>query len=290
LTARLGEEILASAAKLRRRFFMVQRSVRGAVVAAFLSGVGAACLCAQAGLQTLDEPRESLSNGGLNHSLAAAPVTGQPFSAEQFEKHGRTLTDGTNILHFGHHFIARDSAGRIRVEQPCGCAPDHVQMVEVYVMDPVLGTLTTWRQGGDGPRIAHVAKWKPRSEQQATLPVRQPVANSSRPQPIITTDELPAQAIENLPMKATRITTVVPAGRSGNDRPITKTHTLWTSVDLKLVFMEQWEDPRTGVRTVGLANFSRKEPDPALFRPPNGYRFENSEQMVKELTAKAGEN
>jgi hypothetical protein len=259
--------------------------MRCAAVVLFLSAVGAA----QVGLQTLEEPREPLSNGGLNHSLAAAPVTGQPFSAEQFEKHGRTLTDGTNILHFGHHFIARDSAGRIRVEQPCGCAPDHEQMVEIYVMDPVAGTLTTWRQGGDLPKIAHVAKWKPRSEQQRP-PAPKPATNSSRPQPIVTTDELPAQTIDNLPMKAVRITTVVPAGRSGNDRPITKTHTLWTSVDLKLVFMEQWEDPRTGVRTVGLANFSRKEPDPALFRPPNGYRLESSEETVKQLVANAGEN
>jgi len=268
---------------------MHQRSLRGLGVAALLSAAGVAGLCAQAGLQTLEEPREALSNGGLNHSLAAAPVTGQPFSAEQFEKHGRTLTDGTNILHFGHHFIARDSAGRIRVEQPCGCAPDHVQKVEVYVMDPVLGTLTTWRQGGDEPKIAHVARWKPRSEQPKP-PVRQTAANPSRPQPIVTAEELPAQSIDNVPMKAARITTVVPAGRSGNDRPITKTHTLWTSEDLKLVFMEQWEDPRTGVRTVGLANFSRKEPDPALFRPPNGYRVEDSEQTVKEWTAKAGQD
>jgi len=65
---------------------MHQRSMHSAAVAAFLSVVGAACLCAQAGVQ--DEPRESLSNGGLNHSLVAVPVTGQPFSAEQFEKHG----------------------------------------------------------------------------------------------------------------------------------------------------------------------------------------------------------
>jgi hypothetical protein len=246
----------------------------------------AAFLGAQAVAQTAEEPRESLSNGGLNHSLAAVPVNGQPFSAEQFEKHGKTLNDGTNIEHFGHHFIARDSAGRIRVEQPCGCAPGHVQKVEVYVMDPVLGTLTTWREGGDEPKIAHVAKWKPRGEQ-PSAPIRQPATNSSRPQPIITTDELPTQTIDHLPMQVTRVTTVVPAGRSGNDRPITKVHTFWKSEDLKLVFMEQWEDPRTGVRTVGLANFTRKEPDPALFHPPNGYRLENSEQMLKDLTAKA---
>ena len=105
------------------------------------------------------------------------------------------------------------------------------------------------------------------------------------------TEKLEPQTIEGVPAEGKRITTTWPEGsRMGNDRPITKTHTLWTSEDLKLVFMEQWEDPRTGVRTVGLANFSRKEPDPALFRPPNGYRVEDSEQTVKEWTAKAGQD
>jgi hypothetical protein len=77
--------------------------------------------------------------------------------------------------------------------------------------------------------------------------------------------------IDSLPMKVTKTTTIVPAGRSGNDAPITKVHELWTSEDLKLTFMERWEDPRTGVRTVALVNFKRAEPDPGLFRVPNGY-------------------
>jgi hypothetical protein len=70
------------------------------------------------------------------------------------------------------------------------------------------------------------------------------------------------------------VTTIVPAGRSGNDRPITRTHTAWISDDLKLVMMEQWQDPRAALRTVGLAEFTRKEPDAALFRPPQGYTVE----------------
>jgi hypothetical protein len=63
-----------------------------------------------------------------------------------------------------------------------------------------------------------------------------------------------------------------------NDAPITKTREVWTSADLKLVMKEQWSDPRSGERTVELEEFSRAEPDPALFRAPQGY-------VVKDVAA-----
>ena len=71
-----------------------------------------------------------------------------------------------------------------------------------------------------------------------------------------------------------------------NDAPITKTHEVWTSQDLKLVMKEQWNDPRMGERTQELANFSRAEPDPALFRVPAGYATKDLLQGLKELEEK----
>ncbi len=256
-----------------------------------LLGVAGLALTASAGAQNgqVAEPKEAISNGGVNHTIHADPVTGQPFSAEQVMKKGRTLTDGVNITHFGHHFVARDSAGRVRVEQPCGCDPAHEQLIEVYVVDPVTHTMTKWRVGGDSPKIAYVSKL-PEKKPREVAPVRAPGAGSGRPQPIITTEELPVMMIDNLPMKVVKTTTIVPAGRSGNDAPITKVHELWTSEELKLTFMEQWEDPRMGVRTVGLANFSRAEPDPALFRPPVGYQLKDAKEAAKERAEKLADS
>jgi hypothetical protein len=247
-----------------------------------LSGIGWA--------QSADsaESQERITNGGVNHTIYADPVVGQPFSAEQAAKQGRTLNDGVNITHFGHHFVARDSAGRMRVEQPCGCDPSHEQKIEVYIVDPVAHTLTTWRVGGNSPKIAMVSKLPERKPQTAeALKLATTVGSGSgRPQPIVTTEELPVTMIDNLPMKVTKTTTIVPAGRSGNDAPITKVHEVWTSEDLKLTFMEQWEDPRTGVRTVALVNFKRAEPDPSLFRVPAGYQVKDAKEMMKEAADK----
>ena len=234
----------------------------------------------RAQVQSDPEPYAHLSNGGLNHSLSAFVVRGRPFSAQQVAKTGKTLQDGTNVEHFGHHAIYRDSEGRVRVEQPCGCAPNHEQKVEIYVMDPVAGTLTTWRQGGDEQRVARVTKWEaktPKSveeQRSAAMQARFTAGNGARPQPVSTVNEEPVQKLDNVPVRVVTVTTVVPTGRSGNDRPITKTHVAWISDDLELVMMEQWQDPRAALRTVGLAKFARKEPDAALFHPPQGYTVE----------------
>jgi hypothetical protein len=247
----------------------------------------ASVFCLTLAAQTT-EPKEVIGNGGLNHMLHAAPVTGLPFSAEQVMKHSRHLEQGANMTHFGHHFVARDNAGRVRVEQPCGCAEGE-RVIAVYVLDPIAHTLTTWKyaeaEHAPVPKIAYVAQVPDNRLPGETEPIAEPVRTrtSSRPQPIVTTAELPVEVIDDLPMKVVKTTTIVPAGRSNNDAPITKTHTVWTSQDFKLTFMEEWDDPRIGVRTVGLANFSRKPPDPALFRAPAGYQVKDAKESLKEL-------
>ena len=226
-------------------------------------------------------PRTQIPNGGLNHSLSAFVVRGQPFSAQQVAKTGKTLQDGTNIEHFGHHAIYRDYEGRVRVEQPCGCAPGHEQKVEIYVMDPVAGTMTTWRQGGDDPKVDRVTKWQAKTpesvEQQhsAVKQTRPPAGNGVRPQPLSTVSEEPMQELGNVPVRMVKVTTVVPAGRNGNDRPITKTHTAWISDDLKMVMMEQWQDPRAALRTVGLGGVCPQGAGPGAVSSSAGLHSED---------------
>lgn len=64
-----------------------------------------------------------------------------------------------------------------------------------------------------------------------------------------------------------RTTTATPAGRIGNDVPITDTHEVWTSNAMKLVLLQKWMEPRTGVRIKHLADFSRAKPNAVLFSP-----------------------
>lgn len=229
---------------------------------------------------------EVISNGSLLHTLLATPVIGEPYSAMQVHSTVRKLADGTTISHKGSHFVARDAEGRVRVELNLARGQNgEPNTVMVFVSDPTTHTVTTWLTGPKVPKVASVAKAPVQRTQQASA---QPeaVGSSTRPRPVITTEDLGMQTIQGLPVTDVRTTTVVPVGRSGNDTPITKTREEWTSQDLKLVMKEQWEDPRSGERTIALESFSRAEPDPALFQPPAGYVVKTVAEGLKELEEK----
>jgi hypothetical protein len=114
-------------------------------------------------------------------------------------------------------------------------------------------------------------------------------ARTTRPQPVITTENLGSEMLGDVPVQVTKTTTIVPPGRSGNDSPITKTHEVWMSQAMKLVLKEQWDDPRTGVRTVELKDLQRAEPNPAYFRAPQDYKVKDLKQTLAELEQKLAE-
>jgi hypothetical protein len=235
---------------------------------------------------TNGEKKEVIATGGLISSLVAAPVIGQPYSAQQVHQTSQKLSDGTTVSHKGHHFVARDSQGRVHVEMRMANGKNgEPDTVMVFVSDPVAHTVTTWVSGPKiENKVASVVKIPSDRIQGTTVQPR--VVNGSRPQPVVTTEDLGTVMLQGLPVTDVKTTTIVPAGRSGNDAPITKTHEVWTSQDLKLVMKQRTEDPRTGVTTVELEDFSRAEPDPALFRAPKGYTVKTALESLKELEEK----
>ena len=252
------------------------------VVALMLVGLSAE---AQSGA-TNGEKKEVIATGGLISSLGAAPVIGQPYSAQQVHQTSQKLSDGTTVSHKGHHFTARDSQGRVRVETRMAVGKNgEPDTVLVFVSDPVAHTITTWVSGPKiENKVASVVKIPSDRIQGTTAQPR--VVSDSRPKPVVTTEDLGTVMLQGLPVTDVKTTTIVPAGRSGNDAPITKTHEVWTSQDLKLVMKQRTEDPRTGVTTVELEDFSRAEPDPALFRAPKGYTVKTALESLKELEEK----
>jgi len=253
--------------------------------------VGMAMAAAVAGAQSGNVASRGgvLSNGGVIHTLVAEPVTGEPYSAMQVHTTVRRLEDGTKISHQGHHFVARDSAGRVRVEirmgKGKGGQPDSSM---VFVSDPVAHTLTTWSTGPEAKRVATVTKLSGEQEA-ARREVRAPKEDPSRPQAVVSTENLGTQMLDGLSVTDVKTTTVVPAGRSNNDAPITKTREVWTSDEMKLVMKEEWTDPRSGVRTIELSQFSRVEPDAALFHAPKGYEVKDMKQTLREVAQKLNE-
>ena len=86
------------------------------------------------------------------------------------------------------------------------------------------------------------------------------------------TEDLGEQNYEGISARGTRTITTIPANAIGNERPIEITYEKWFSDELKMVVYSKQSDPRTGEHTYRLTNINRSEPDPSLFKVPNGFK------------------
>jgi TonB family protein len=103
-------------------------------------------------------------------------------------------------------------------------------------------------------------------EAQTLLPTRQ-----AMPRFKANEESLGKQTLEGVEVEGKRITTTIPAGTFGNERPIEIVNERWFSPELKTVVMSRNSDPRTGETTYRLVNLRRGEPDASLFQVPPDY-------------------
>jgi hypothetical protein len=98
-----------------------------------------------------------------------------------------------------------------------------------------------------------------------------PVTLSVEPGDNGSVESLPAQTINGAMAEGTRTTETIPAGKIGNDRPISIVNERWFSPDLRLLVKSTSSDPRFGDTTYQLTNIVQSSPDPDLFRIPPEY-------------------
>ena len=91
------------------------------------------------------------------------------------------------------------------------------------------------------------------------------------PPPETTTESLGTREIGGLVAEGTRLTTTVPAGAIGNQKPILLVTERWTSTELKVPVLVIRRDPRLGDTTYRLTKVDRSEPPAHLFEVPAGY-------------------
>lgn len=229
------------------------------------------------------------SFGGFGASAGqwSLAQTGLPYTAEYKTSTVQKLADGTTITHTDTHLTARDSAGRTRQEHRAGGGEIEDAPKSITVNDPVTHTVLHWMTSG---RQVHVMHLLNREELKTTLSAAQRSPNvtflgsatgpSSKSemhnhQPTLQREALGSNTIHGVVAEGERITTTLPTGAIGNDRPLVSTQEIWRSVDLKLTVLEIQNDPRNGVTTTELVNLDRGEPDPALFRAPDGYEVDD---------------
>ena len=241
---------------------------------------------------------------GANQSVMAAilsPVTGEPYQAEKLTRSTQTLSDGTVITHETRGLIARDAAGRVREDlyivhsgQVNGKEVDK-SLQSATVGDPVAHRMLFWT--GTGGKIAMEM---PLPSLPAILtappppPPPRPMGTEDTPPRAISlgsrsaaskdtvrTESLGRQSLAGVMVDGTRVTTTIPLGEVGNDRPIEVVHEEWSSPQLGIVVKTVDTDPRTGEQTMELNALEQVEPSETLFQAPAGYTVQDFANMMK---------
>ncbi len=212
--------------------------------------------------------------GGISYALGGQGMTGMPYTATRKTTRVQKLADGTTITTENTTKEARDSNGRTYHEnqiKPFGGA-GQAEFSVINVIDPVSRIQMNWTTNQKEVTVFHMREPGQIKQVQQTAAVTQPQPPAIK---VVQTkpemEDLGIKTIAGLEAKGTRVTRVIPAGREGNDRPLTITSENWFSPDLRIMVMSTNDDPRSGATTMELTDIDRGEPDPTLFQVPEGF-------------------
>jgi hypothetical protein len=215
----------------------------------------------------------ALSMGSSLGFGAAFPVVkNKPYTANVVTQNTSIGPDGKKTIHEALNVHMRDSAGRLRDEQ-LATPPDVIgtfTQAQMHVIDPVsmqdiqwfpetktflMSTIPAAFAAYGGQRIVECAGLAK-------------IHNAKRGQ--AECDNLGDDKIEGIPVKGCRITQTL-RGIPDSNQPETSITEIWTSPELQIDLLVT-EHYSNGIeRLTRLSNIIREEPDPALFRIPEGY-------------------
>lgn len=249
-----------------------------------------------------------LQAGAIALTMGGGPVAeikGAPYSATVTNESVQTLSDGTHITQSSTGSAARDSQGRTRQDAPlpmlAGLTPSDAPRL-VMIQDPVAAVgytlnlnnktawkhaIPTWKTAPEGAASGTPAKTLFVHAETAVAidsPGAPPQAQNVFFQKRVVggeigevkTEDLGSQVMEGVQATGVRTTETIPAGKIGNDRPISIVTEVWTSPELHTTILSKRDDPRTGEQTFKLTNIQRGEPDPSLFSVPSDFKLSDN--------------
>jgi hypothetical protein len=269
--------------------------------------------CFVCGFASAQEQKQEAERKGLALRASGAPemqdagvmfgqaTKGAPFTAQRTEESTQTLGDGTHINHRSSISYARDSAGRVRREDE--------EWITIY--DPVANaSYRLNKKNHTGSKVELVRGVNLESQKVEIdqvqgrllkLEAESAVAESKSEQgQVFITAEGPdgrlysfakpgaeeslgSQVVNGVMADGTRVTSTIPAGDFGNDRPIQTVTESWYSPELHLTVMYKRSDPREGDVVTQYTGIKRAEPDPSLFQMPAGYTLNQEKRRQEEI-------
>jgi hypothetical protein len=194
-------------------------------------------------------------------------VKDAPFSAETVREESKRLFDGSLIKNQSKGLIYRDGFGRTRQEQPFEFIGGFAVVGEnnqpkrlVNIVDAV---------AGNGYSVDVESKTYFKYPMQENSPFPRKERQEAK------TESLGTKNIEGVNAEGTRITTEIPAGQIGNDKPIYIVTEKWFSPELQVIILSKHSDPFIGEVVFKLVNIKLGEPATELFKVPSDYKLQN---------------
>ncbi len=199
-----------------------------------------------------------------------------PYTATWTQTSVQTLADGNTITRQITTKFARDSSGRTYTEThnmlPVGQDGQQHEIVLYHIFDPVARTSLSWNSNTKEANLFHQpAPGAATSVRLPTMPLQADAPQTAKPNPDFQHEDLGTKNVAGINAKGVRYTHIIPAGQVGNDQPITVVNEIWRSTEYGLVVQSINDDPRTGKTTREVTDFEPGDPDPSLFRAPDGY-------------------
>ncbi|HEY6351896.1 MAG TPA: hypothetical protein VI636_21070 [Candidatus Angelobacter sp.] len=211
------------------------------------------------------------------------PIPNAPFSGVIQVERSFVQRDGSVVNRKTIRDIGRDGQGRIfnqyRMLLP-DSSSETPQVLSILVYDPQTRASTTLFPQQRTFRTG-TANRPPETMPPNFLDASS--TGSGRPQNQFTKQEdLGIHEIAGLPAHGLRETQTIPAESNNTGRDIVVTDECWYSEDLRINLVVKHSDPRKGAVTMTVNQVTRTEPDPALFRIPDGYTPAGAAQETKQ--------
>jgi hypothetical protein len=216
-----------------------------------------------------------------------AIVSDAPFSATRKVTFDQTISGGKVIHSVTRTLAARSSDGKVRIETWVGCeVDDHgraFNKLDVRIADPIAATFLEWYTGGVVLKVARLLNQAPMGGYAGISLSPLGESSSTLPGRSVTTtrvESLGTKMIAGIAAQGQRftMTTVAMQGGAG---PTIAVHDKWISIEHGLILEDLLDSPERGRSEMVLENLSLKEPDRALFVPPEGYAIVDNNPKPK---------
>lgn len=217
-------------------------------------------------------------------------ITGHPFSAIKYARRFRVLRDGKLQFLRNERYptrIARDADGRLMMQvirtDDLGPECDRLDLLvppvcpawRDFVIDPVAHTVTHWGEGemsGGGAVDFPLteARLEQAEDSTSVLPGLGPDFTDEDGR--VSKVDLGEWEVEGIPAHGVRWTLRYDENQDGRAVHRTRIHEVWASAEMQLIVRVIDGDPYGKETVWGLEKVSLS-PDPALFRPPDGYEI-----------------